>query len=221
MKTIVTDGQLGQLAVKQHELFRRAKEGNYASLDDVLTALQQVIEGQTPTPPVRKAKSKSTLLVLENDRITMLALASPFNPLASLKTLNGLWVSDEFESRILSQASVVNKLDSATCSSYNLKKNLCDREIISELPGSYEWSASEICVRIAQMIGRQPSGSEGDLLNNGYSNLFYVPGRVVNVTCYAVSRRWDVFVWKRGVYLWNAGSRVFVRNLKDTLKLGL
>lgn len=51
MKTLVTDGQLGQLAVKQHELFRRAKEGAYANLEQVLYAIQSVIEGKQPTIP--------------------------------------------------------------------------------------------------------------------------------------------------------------------------
>lgn len=51
MKTIVTDGQLGQLAVKQNELFGRAKKGVYASFDEMLDALQLVIEGKAPIVP--------------------------------------------------------------------------------------------------------------------------------------------------------------------------
>jgi len=48
----VTDGQLGQLAVKQHELFQRAKKGVYASFDEMLDALQQIIERKTPIIPM-------------------------------------------------------------------------------------------------------------------------------------------------------------------------
>ena len=51
MNTIVTDGQLGQLAVKQNELFGRAKKGVYVSFEEVLDALQQVIEGKVPVIP--------------------------------------------------------------------------------------------------------------------------------------------------------------------------
>ncbi|MEO6536389.1 MAG: hypothetical protein ABIT47_01745 [Candidatus Paceibacterota bacterium] len=51
-KTLVTDGQLGQLAVRQHDLFRRVKSGSYANFDDVMAALQTVIEGKMPEPPV-------------------------------------------------------------------------------------------------------------------------------------------------------------------------
>ena len=51
----VTDGQLAQLAVKQHELFQRAKKGVYKSFDEMLGALQQVIEGKAPTIPTLAA----------------------------------------------------------------------------------------------------------------------------------------------------------------------
>ncbi len=51
-KTLVTDGQLGQLAVRQNDLFRRVKSGSYANFDDVMKALQAVIEGKTPEPPL-------------------------------------------------------------------------------------------------------------------------------------------------------------------------
>lgn len=50
-KNLVTDGQLGQLAVRQHDLFRRVKSGSYDNFDAVMAALQAVIEGKTPEPP--------------------------------------------------------------------------------------------------------------------------------------------------------------------------
>lgn len=49
-KTIVTDGELGQLAVKQHELFTRVKKG-VLPISQVLDALQSVIEGKDPVIP--------------------------------------------------------------------------------------------------------------------------------------------------------------------------
>ncbi len=58
MKAAVTDGQLGQLAVKSHELFRRAKEGTYANFDEVLDAVQLVIEGKQPTIPTLATEEK-------------------------------------------------------------------------------------------------------------------------------------------------------------------
>lgn len=58
MKTLVTDGQLGQLAVRQNDLFRRVKSGSYANFDDVMKALQAVIEGKKPKPPLLVVKPK-------------------------------------------------------------------------------------------------------------------------------------------------------------------
>lgn len=57
-KASVTDGQLGQLAVKQHELFRRAKEGTYDNLDEVLAGLQTLVEGEEPTAPTLVVEPK-------------------------------------------------------------------------------------------------------------------------------------------------------------------
>ena len=54
MKTIVPDGtliKLSQLAIKLYELFGRAKKGSYKRLDEVLDAVQLVIEGKAPTAP--------------------------------------------------------------------------------------------------------------------------------------------------------------------------
>lgn len=58
MKASVTDGQLARLAVKQHELFRRAKEGTYENFDDVLTGLQTLIEGKEPSAPTLASEDK-------------------------------------------------------------------------------------------------------------------------------------------------------------------
>jgi hypothetical protein len=57
-KASVTDGQLGQLALKQHELFRRAKEGTYDNFDEVLAGLQTLIEGKEPTAPTLVVEPK-------------------------------------------------------------------------------------------------------------------------------------------------------------------
>lgn len=155
---------------------------------------------------------KSALLTLENESITLPALANPFNPHAFFKTRSGLWVSDQFVRRVLLQATVVDKLDDAPCSSYNLKKNLYDREITPELPKGYEWGASEVCARIAQMIKRQPNGGKGDLLNNGDANIFYVPGYAVGVDWCADDRQWRVSAWRLDSSDWKADRRVFARN---------
>lgn len=71
MKPIVTDGQLGQLAVKQHELFERTKRGVYASFDAMLAALQSVIEGTTPIVPVLAVVEKLDSILADVFRLTV------------------------------------------------------------------------------------------------------------------------------------------------------
>lgn len=63
----VTDGQLGQLAVKQQELFQRAKNGFYNSFDEMMDALQQVIEGDTTTSPMLAAVLTTETFLLTVD----------------------------------------------------------------------------------------------------------------------------------------------------------
>jgi len=60
MKTLVTDGQLGQLAVRQHDFFERVKRGAYADFDQVMTAFQAVIEGRMPEPPTLHVEARLT-----------------------------------------------------------------------------------------------------------------------------------------------------------------
>jgi hypothetical protein len=58
-KYIVTDGKLLELAIKQNELFTRAKKGVYENLDEVLANLQVLIEGKKPQviPTARESKA--------------------------------------------------------------------------------------------------------------------------------------------------------------------
>lgn len=151
-----------------------------------------------------------SILSLISDKVASEVIEA-FNPRVYYKTRDGLWVGDFFRDNVLSKAGAVTKLPAALLKSFELTKNAYDREITSCLPQNYEFDISETLARIAQMIERQPGGKEGDLLNNGYVNLFYVPGYVVNVNWTAVSRRWRVNAWKLDVNDWFAGDRVFVR----------
>lgn len=128
------------------------------------------------------------------------------------KTRKGLWISDSFRDNVLVKAAIVKTLPTATLKSMSLIKDAYDREITPCLPPDYEWDVTEALARIAQMIEKQWGGKEGELLNNGYANLFYVPGFVVLVFWYAGDGRWDVGAWELDDNLWDAGLQVFVRN---------
>jgi len=152
-----------------------------------------------------------SILSLVNGKIASDAIKT-FDPCVFYKMRDGLWIGDFFRDNVLAKAASVKKLPATTLKSLELTKNAYDRDITACLPQNYEFDISEALAHIAQMIELQPNGKEGDLLNNGYANLFYVPGCVVDVSWLADDRYWDVLAWERGDYCWSAGSRVFVRN---------
>lgn len=152
-----------------------------------------------------------SILSLVNGKIASDAIKT-FDPHVFYKMSNELWIGDFFRDNVLAKADSVKKLPATTLKSFELTKNAYDRDITPCLPQNYEFDISEALVRIAQMIEQQSNGKEGDLLNNGYANLFYVPGCVVGVYWSAGGRDWSVYAWKRDILSWSAGRRVFVRN---------
>lgn len=134
------------------------------------------------------------------------------DPQAFYQTRAGLWVSDEFRSRILSKAKPVKKLAATVGKSYDLTQNAYDRGITAGLPEGYAFDESEVCARIATLIQKQSKGEADDPLNNGYWNLFYVAGCVVDLRWNAGLRGWSVSAWGLGDDHWAAGDRVFSRN---------
>lgn len=166
------------------------------------------VAGLPAQPPAPKS---SSLLKLVSDSVQLDAVAA-HNPQEFFKTRKDLWVSDEFKSRVLSKAKPVENLDPVTLSSHELTKNTYDRDITPGLGENYIFDESEVCARIEQLVSKQPNGEAGDLLNNGYANLFYVAGYVVDVRWYGDGREWSVRAWELDDDYWSAGSRVFSRN---------
>ncbi len=99
----------------------------------------------------------------------------------------------------------------------DLTKDSIDEPILNELGGQEkaETSLTEIFV----MMKNQANGSAGNLLTNGYSNIFYV--RDIDNVLRAVGVFWDGFGWYVCAYSvessdeWCAGSRVFSRNSSE------
>ncbi len=163
---------------------------------------------KAPTPA-----AKPSILNPVNDNVQLDAVAS-YDP-SGFKTRPGLWVSDEFASRVGSKAKPVENLGAITLSSFGLAKNAYDKDIKSDsnMPANHVFeSESEFVAYLDQMIQKQSEGKEGDLLNNGYWNIFYVAGYVVVVRWSTGYRGWYVYAWCLGVGRWFAGIRVFARN---------
>lgn len=183
----VPDDVVAKFARQQHDWMERVLKG---SLDpvEVACAIQSII-----------------------NRGKMFASGTYF------QTREGLWVSDEFTRRILAEQTTTmpyRGLDGVT--SNNLSRNMSDTEIINELLGGMDEVRSHAFTldQVAAKIDLQPNGEDGDLLNNGFANIFYV---LVNEVLFAVSvywdsgdRRWDVHGWLLDGYGdWRAGRQVF------------
>lgn len=132
-------------------------------------------------------------------------------------TRPGLWVSDEFMSRITSaypEALVPRGLEGVE--SFDLESNLSDQDILSQMGGEVEVRKCAVTPdQIVALIDLQPNGKPGKLLSNGYTNLFYVVGVggtlfVVDVRWNAGLHEWNVSVCRLGeVGGWGASDRVF------------
>lgn len=155
----------------------------------------------------KEVQQKPGVLAFHAD-ITVGSLPKPIDLLAFYKTRNGLWVSDSFGENVLASASAETLASIASLRSYDLVKDAYDREIEAELPREYEITLSHI----AELIERQKNGENGELLTNGYTNIFYVAGRVVSVHWNADYRQWRVDAWELGNGHWRDGFRVFSRN---------
>src|SRR6185312_1286058 len=130
------------------------------------------------------------------------------NPGAFFKTRDGLYVWDDFKSCVAKKAKPVDTGTTIKVNVDELGTSLSDKEIENGLPKNHIWDEGVLCAVIAEMISKQEGGKEGDLLNNGYANLFYTSSCVVNVDRYADNSRWAVSTWRRGGDRWSAGARV-------------
>jgi len=138
-----------------------------------------------------------------------------FNPQQFFRTRSGLCVWDDFKDLVLKFAKPVSGVVATTIRKHELVKPANDSQIRSGLPEGHVFQASELCGHLAGMILRQPNGGAGQLLNNGYANLFYVQVGsevvVVGVLWSAGYRRWSVFAFQLDVSQWRAGRQVLSR----------
>ena len=137
-----------------------------------------------------------------------------FNPQQFFRTRSGLCVWDGFKDLVLKFAKPVSGVVATTIRKHELVKPANDSQIRSGLPEGHVFQVDELCSHLAGMIQRQSNGGAGELLNNGYVNLFYVQvgSEVVVVRVYwnAVYREWGVSAdHQLGDGQWRAGGQVF------------
>lgn len=178
-------------------------------------ALQEALK-RTLCPPV-VAKVIKHLLRRRND-VSLPASSETFDPNVSFQTRPGLYVWDEFRNRIVAATKTIRSVAETKIGSFDLVIASNDAEIRAELPENHVFeNPSEFCARLAGMIQHQANGQAGELLSNGYANIFYVLGQNgevfdVFVVWSADDREWSVSTYELDVLRWNAGRRAFSSN---------
>lgn len=167
--------------------------------------IKSVLRSGLPSQP------RPLVLKLISKRVRIDAIKS-YDP-SGFKSRPGLFVSDDFQARVGSIAKPVKNLSAIKLSSFDLTVDASDKEIKSELPANHVFKdESEFVAYLDQMISKQSNGETGDLLNNCFSNLFYVVNCVVAVYWDVSDLRWEVHTWRLSTRRWNAGRCVFSPN---------
>ena len=123
------------------------------------------------------------------------------------RTREGLWVSEDFRNRVATKAKARNVVPKTR--HVDLARKMTDAQIETMLGEGHLFSEVSLCGLLEKMLSDQSDGKDGQLLNNGFANLFYTASSVVYVYWSAGYRWWYVSTWQRDDREWNASYRVF------------
>jgi len=155
----------------------------------------------------------TVVLQCERKLVTLPAQQKRFDPDSFFKTRKGLCVWSNFHTGIVSHAKAVEEVPELNLSVFTLVSDANDAQIRSELPAGHVFTDLNVfCYHLAGMIKKQAGGTEGSLLNEGFTNIFYVQGTAevfaVSVNWDAACREWDVTASPLRALAWLAGCRV-------------
>ncbi len=202
MTTNVADEVIGKFARQQHDWFERVRKG---SLDpeQIMHVVQNVIDSRAG-PFLRSVYT-----------ILLPASENPFNADEYYQNRKGLYIEDKFHNLILSATSPIKSVPAMELAISSVVKTANDDDIHLELPRNHVFENTSIfCAHLGAMIDCQLNGKDGNLLSNGYVNIFYVYGVdrkvfVVRVFGDTNGRDWSVGVDFLHDYGQSAGVRVF------------
>lgn len=145
------------------------------------------------------------------------------------KTRDGLWVSDEFRQRILAPALEMPETAPASVGEpYDLPRNMTDAQILEKVGHKVFENPRALLLTLARLIDEQWGGKEGNLLTNGYANLFYVRGRnekgesevfAVDVDWDVGNGEWLVLACRLDDNAWPEGFRAFPSKAEASLQV--
>jgi hypothetical protein len=127
------------------------------------------------------------------------------------------YVNESFTKRVLPYHDDKATADISSCDFIEPPRSMSDSNIIKEYFGGKEVAKKNAFTlnQVKAFIQAQPNGESGNLLNDGYANIFYCIGEgdkmfAVVVDWSSVHEWWQVSVWKLdGISTGSAFRRVF------------
>ena len=176
----------------------------------VLLGTASIIDNPAP----KEAVVKGPRLLKPDGHYSAIELGQRHDPDVFGRSRPVLEVHGDFRSRIVAMAKPTEA--GATFKKlprFKLGQNATGKAMKLAPPKSV-WMATEFCPWLAVKITKQPSGEKGELLHNGWANLFLVEG--LNSEVFVVYVRWSVGRWHVSAWQldvgWNAGNRFGSRN---------
>lgn len=125
----------------------------------------------------------------------------------------------DFESTVYPKLNPVPAMPKQSVSAYRITETSSLADII-EQTGAKPMSLNEFSQTLAYLVSKQPTGQAGELLSDGYWNIFFVevsPGYSVAVSAYWNSDYSSWFLLGYSLsHGWYAGRQVFLRNGSGT-----
>ncbi|GMU73854.1 MAG: hypothetical protein AMXMBFR44_0530 [Candidatus Campbellbacteria bacterium] len=187
-------------------------------------AMQNLTAGQLNALVKKVGGEKAVHGILDGTlKFAVEVVKSVINLADFFKTRKGIWVSDEFRQRILAPALEMEETAPASVGKpYDLPCDMTDAEVRGKFYGNHVFEDTRaFCRYLESAITAQWGGESGDLLNNGYANLFYVRGVnekgegevfTVLVNWGADDGEWYVSAYRLDGNRWYRGCRAFPSN---------
>jgi hypothetical protein len=175
--------------------------------------MRRLLAGELKVVPVGNVAVpvKKQGFLVRDGSFSSVDLTERFDPRKFYQTREGLYVWSDFTGRIVAVAKPTEagrKFKKVSC--WKLEKSSTGEMLKNVRPNDI-WTATDFCAWLSAKLTKQPNGEEGELLNNGWANLFLVEGAscavfVVYVGWDSIDRKWLVHAWNLG-YEWYAGHR--------------
>ncbi len=161
--------------------------------------------------PMRKLKKLALRATVAVEATTLFVVRDFFKMGDNGQTK--IWMSDAFKEKVLAFASNTASSGEVRLDKLELTESMNDSQIIVELGSPTPFSIDGFLSHAKGLILKQPEGEKGDLLTNGYANIFYVTGndgRTLTVFAYWRDEQWKFHCYGFDEYgIWNAEHCVF------------